>query len=95
MRPNNLLLWTAIRWGCENGYVLFDMGRTDLDDTGLRAFKSGWGAREMPLAYSTLSPEPLQSVTGRLMPIMQTVIRNSPLWVCRATGELLYKHFGV
>ena len=93
--PNNLLLWAAIRWGCENGYVLFDMGRTDLNNTGLRAFKSGWGAQEAPLAYSALSAEPSRSMTGKLMPIMQTVIRNSPLWVCRATGELFYKHFGV
>jgi lipid II:glycine glycyltransferase (peptidoglycan interpeptide bridge formation enzyme) len=95
LRPNNLVMWAAIRWGCENGYSLFDMGRTDIDDAGLRAFKSGWGAEETPLAYSTLSAEPSQPVTGKLMPIMQTVIRNSPPWVCRATGELLYKHFGV
>ena len=48
----------------------------------------------MPLAYSTLSSEPSQSVTGKLMPVMQTVIQYSPEWVCRVTGELLYKHFG-
>ena len=94
MRPNNLLFWTAIRWGCENGDTLFDIGKTDLANTGLREFKSGWGAKEMPLAYSTLSPEPPRSITGKLMPILQKVIRNSPLWVCRAMGELLYKHFG-
>ncbi len=92
--PNNLLLWTAIRWGCEHGYTLFDMGKTDLDNTGLRAFKSGWGAEEMPLAYSTLSAEPSRSATGKLMPIMQTIIRHSPPWVCRVTGEFLYRYVG-
>jgi hypothetical protein len=30
LRPNNLLLWRAIQWACENGYHTFDMGRTDL-----------------------------------------------------------------
>jgi hypothetical protein len=94
LRPNNLLFWTAIRWGCEHGYTLFDMGRTDLANTGLRAFKSGWGADEMPLAYSTLSTEPSRPMADKLMPIMHTVIRSSPLWVCRAMGKLLYKHFG-
>lgn len=94
LRPNNLLFWTAIQWGCENGYTLFDMGKTDLDNTGLRAFKNGWGAKEVPLAYSTLSIEPIQSRTENLLPVMQIVIRNSPLWLCRAMGELLYKHFG-
>jgi CelD/BcsL family acetyltransferase involved in cellulose biosynthesis len=94
LRPNNLLFWTAIQWGCENGYTVFDMGKTDLVNTGLREFKSGWGAKEMPLAYSTLSAEPLHSKTGRLMPIMNIIIRNSPVYVCRAMGELLYKYFG-
>jgi hypothetical protein len=94
LRPNNLLMWTAIRWGCENGFVTFDMGRTDLDNHGLREFKSGWGTREAPLTYSTLSRERQHSLTESLMPVLRLVIRNSPPWVCRATGELLYKHFG-
>ena len=54
LRPNNLLLWTAIRWGCTNGFRLFDFGRSDLDNRGLRDFKDGWGTREKPLLYSTL-----------------------------------------
>ena len=51
-RPNNLVLWTAIRWGCEHGYHLMDFGKTDLANQGLRDFKSGWGATETPLIYS-------------------------------------------
>ena len=94
LRPNNLLFWTAIQWGCENGYSLFDMGKTDLANTGLRAFKSGWGADEMPLVYSSLPPQSSSSVTDRLMPIMQSAIQHSPAWVCRVTGELVYRYFG-
>ena len=44
--PNNALLMEAIRWGCHHGYHTFDMGRTDLDNKGLRSFKRGWGAQE-------------------------------------------------
>jgi CelD/BcsL family acetyltransferase involved in cellulose biosynthesis len=94
LRPNDLLLWTAIRWGCENGYTLLDMGRTDLKDNGLRQFKNRWGATETPLAYSTFSDRPTRPTSGRLTQVMETVIRNSPLWVCQAMGELLYKHVG-
>jgi CelD/BcsL family acetyltransferase involved in cellulose biosynthesis len=94
LRPNNLLFWTGIQWGCENGYTLFDMGRTDLANTGLRRFKRDWGAEELPLAYSMLSGTPPRSASGKLTPIMQTVISKSPVWVCRAAGELLYRHFG-
>jgi len=94
LRPNNLLFWTGIRWGCENGYTLFDMGRTDLTNTGLREFKNRWGTEEVPLTYSILSATPPRPMNGKLMRVMQTVIRNSPVWVCRAAGELLYRHFG-
>ena len=55
LRPNYLLTWTAIRWGCENGFRIFDFGRTDVADIGLRTFKSRWGAVELPLIYSTMA----------------------------------------
>ncbi len=96
LRPNNLLFWSAIKWGCENGYRKLDMGRTDLDNTGLRRFKKGWGARETTLTYSMIATEPSstkKSVT--LVPhVMQTIIQRSPSWVCRLTGELLYGRIG-
>lgn len=94
LRPNNLLFWTAIRWGCENGYTLLDMGRTDSNNTGLRQFKNRWGAEELSLVYSTLCDEPARAVSGQLMRALQALIRNSPLWVCRAAGEVLYRHVG-
>jgi len=94
LRPNHLLFWTAIRWGCEHGCTVFDLGRTDVANTGLRAFKNRWGATEVPLTYSTLPAASRWRVPGRLMPGLQTMVRHSPLWVCRAAGALLYRHFG-
>jgi lipid II:glycine glycyltransferase (peptidoglycan interpeptide bridge formation enzyme) len=93
-RPNNLLSWAAMRWGCENGYTVFDLGRTELENAGLRRFKSGWGAEESPLTYSMLSAAPPGTGNGKLMSLMETVIQKAPPWVCRATGELLYRYFG-
>ena len=93
-RPNNLLSWTAMRWGCENGYTVFDLGRTELENAGLRRFKKGWGAEESPLTYSMLSTTPPDTDNGKLMSLMETVIQKAPPWVCRLTGELLYRHFG-
>jgi hypothetical protein len=92
LRPNNLLFANAIRWGAEHAYRVFDLGRTDLTNTGLRDFKSKWGAIEMPLAYSSLPPMDCQFTTSALMTTMQTVIRHSPGWICRVIGELLYRH---
>lgn len=93
-RPNNLLSWTAMRWGCENGFTSFDLGRTGLEHGGLRRFKQGWGAEEDKLSYSTL-PGPTQDAgDGKLMSYMETVIQKTPPWVCKAAGELLYRHYG-
>ena len=95
LRPNNLLLWYAIRWGCEHGYHVFDWGRTDLDAAGLREFKLGWGSEEQLLHYSVLADRPPKaSPAGKARRLLTPLIQRSPAWVCRATGELLYGHFG-
>lgn len=93
-RPNNLIMWTAIQKGCENGFTHFDMGRTDLEQKGLRTFKSRWGARETPLFYTSLGANAIPKGEGKLMGYMHTILQKSPTWVCRLSGELLYKHFG-
>jgi lipid II:glycine glycyltransferase (peptidoglycan interpeptide bridge formation enzyme) len=94
LRPNNLLFWEGINWGCENGYSLFEFGRTDVANHGLCRYKRGWGAQEDPLTYAQLSETPPKPENGRTNQLSQSVIRKAPLWVCRFSGELLYKHFG-
>lgn len=92
LRANNLMLWYAIRWGCENGYQVFDWGRTDLEDEGLRDFKLGWGSEEQMLQYTILADHPPRLASrGRLRKAMKIIIQHSPLFVCRIMGELLYR----
>jgi CelD/BcsL family acetyltransferase involved in cellulose biosynthesis len=91
---NYLLLWSAIRWGCENGYRVFDLGRSDLDQPLLRGFKDGWGAREEPLSYAWIARAPVKMRVRRLDGALGMVIRNSSPWLCRAVGELFYKYAG-
>jgi len=93
-RPNNLLSWTAMRWGCENGMTAFDLGRSGLEDEGLCRFKRGWGAEEQPLTYCTLSAAKPGTGDGKLISRIEPIIRKAPPWVCKAMGELLYRHFG-
>lgn len=94
LRPNNLLFWSGIEWACKHGYATFDFGRTDIANSGLSRYKRGWGAIEEPLTYSYFTGKPISSTDGKMQKIMQSVIQKSPLWVCRISGELLYKHFG-
>jgi CelD/BcsL family acetyltransferase involved in cellulose biosynthesis len=89
---NHLLFWTAIRSACEDGATTFDLGRSDVDQQALRSFKTGWGAREEPLAYSWIARAPVRASSHRAERAMGVVIRNSAPWLCRAIGELLYKY---
>jgi CelD/BcsL family acetyltransferase involved in cellulose biosynthesis len=91
LRPNHLLFWTVIRWACQHGCRTFDFGRTEPDNAGLRAFKSGWGAQEHPLTYSSVGAAAADGLAlgARLV---RPVIQHSPAWVCRLAGELLYRY---
>jgi len=94
LRPNHLLTWTAFQWGCENGFATFDFGRADLGDEGLSEYKRRWGADEIPLSYSYYPSAPKADRKSRFIPVMQTIIRKSPIWVTRLSGQLLYRYLG-
>jgi len=90
-RPNNLVLWTAIQQGADQGYRWLDLGRSELDNQGLREFKRRWGAAEVPLVYSHVSDHAPSHVTGLAPAALTRIIQRSPPIVCRAIGELLYR----
>ncbi len=88
----HLIFWSAIRWASENGFRAFDLGRSNVEQTQLRSFKTGWSAREEALPYSWIARAPIAAPSRRLNDAMGVVIRNSAPWLCRAMGELLYKY---
>jgi CelD/BcsL family acetyltransferase involved in cellulose biosynthesis len=91
LRPNNLLFGEAIRRACEDGAAVFDFGRSDLEHAGLRAFKAGWGASEVPLVYTSTGqrPAPAGSFASRLA---SAALRRAPIRMSRALGETLYRY---
>jgi hypothetical protein len=91
LRPNDLIFWNAIRWGCENGYSILDFGRTDIENIGLRDYKSRWGANESELYYC-YAPVLPQHRPIWLEKIFAQIIMHSPQYVCRLSGELLYRY---
>jgi len=91
-RPNHLLFWHAIRSSCELGYRRFDFGKTDLANSGLRAFKGGWGTREEPLVYSSIADGPSPARNSRGARVMSASIRHAPAMLCRALGATLYRY---
>lgn len=92
LRPNHALHWTAIEWACRNGYELYDFGRTDPENQGLRDFKGSWAAVEEPLLTSCVGDAQARVGSGRAIDVLERTIKRSPPWVCRALGELLYRY---
>jgi CelD/BcsL family acetyltransferase involved in cellulose biosynthesis len=90
-RPNDLLMSSAIREACGGGSRTFDFGRSELSATGLRAFKSSWGAAEAPLQYATIGAGEQTEVSGA-DGVVGSVLRRAPTWVTRAVGEMLYRY---
>lgn len=91
-KPNHALVWHAIRSAVDDGYVTFDFGRSDESNSGLRAFKAGWGAEERPLVYTVVGAVPPPEGGGRGRHALEAVIRRSPPFVCRLLGETLYRY---
>ena len=94
LRPNNLLFMEAIQWGCENNQHTLDFGRTDYDNTGLREFKTTWGATESPLAFTYFGKHDQARASGRLKRVMSVTIKHAPPSFSRLVGATLYRHFG-
>ena len=95
LRANNALFQEAISRAVAGGARVFDWGRTDFDDEGLRRFKASWGSSEQELVYTTLGVEsPATLSGGRAAALSRTVIRRSPSAVGRLAGALLYRYSG-
>jgi serine/alanine adding enzyme len=95
LHPELLLIWTAISWGCANGYEFFDFGRTDDGDDEQLAMKRQWGAEETRLTYSYIA-SPQQNKLPQntwLSNLGQAFIRRSPDWVCRVIGWFQHRIF--
>jgi serine/alanine adding enzyme len=50
LSPNMLLYWAMLEYACDNGFALFDFGRSS-PGSGTFRFKQQWGARAHPLLW--------------------------------------------
>ena len=94
-RPNNLVMWEAIKWYAQNGFKSFNFGRTEPENQGLLQFKRGWGAKKETKNYYKYD------LTKNCFLADQSGIKSSykffkhmPSTLLRLTGNLLYRHVG-
>ncbi len=96
LRPNNLIMWEAIKWYAQNGYKSLCFGRTALDNAGLLSFKIGWGTDEEIIKYYRYDLLQKAFVTERslLNKSHRRIFRIMPVPLLRMLGTLVYKHIG-
>ncbi len=87
------LMWNAIEQACANGHALFDMGRSDLDHSGLTEYKDRWGAKKTCLTYyrhpaQTARPAALRPAVSLAKKLFSRMPAGLATWV----GRLVYRH---
>jgi hypothetical protein len=85
------VFWETIKRANAAGLTTFDLGRSDLDNPGLIAFKSRFGARKSLLTYLRLGARSRASASFR-SPLPSGVARRMPSYVLIIAGKMLYRH---
>lgn len=92
---NNFMYWMLIRYGCENGYRVYDFGRSK-KGTGSFDFKKRWGMTmtDLPYQYYLVLKQSLPD-TSPLNPKFALGIRlwrKLPMPVANTFGPIIAKH---
>ena len=88
------LFWQAVQDAIAIGCAELDMGRSDIDNAGLIAFKEHWGARGTVLRYWTYPNQPQKPRSAWQKNLAKRVVSAAPDAVLQAVGTILYPHIG-
>jgi hypothetical protein len=96
LRANNLVMWEAVKWFAERGFKTLCLGRTDMENEGLRQFKNGWGAGENQIQYFKydLRQDAFIAARPKGKPAYTSLFRATPIPVLNVIGSLVYRHIG-
>jgi hypothetical protein len=96
LRASNLVMWEAIKWGCDQGYRTLCFGRTEPDNEGLRQFKTGWGVRERLIKYYRfdLQKNIFVGTSMVIKPLYRKIFSKIPIPALNMLGRILYRHMG-
>ena len=96
LRASNLVMWEAIKWGCDRGYRSLCFGRTEPDNEGLRQFKAGWGARERLIKYYRFDLQKGAFIKTPVIinPLFRKIFSKLPIPALNMLGSILYRHMG-
>ncbi len=94
LRPNNLLMWEAIKHCASLGVTELHLGRTSLFNDGLRHFKLGFGAVEETIQYAKYDfrRNGFVSDVDRSEGPLNAMFRCLPMPLLTQAGRFLYPH---
>jgi Uncharacterized protein involved in methicillin resistance len=94
LRANNLVMWEAIRWFCNNGFATLCFGRTEPENDGLRQFKQGWNTEERIMHDYLFDLKKEQFIKRKQMVsgLHNHVFRSLPVWMLKIIGSAIYKY---
>jgi CelD/BcsL family acetyltransferase involved in cellulose biosynthesis len=98
-RFNNLggtpmLFWNAMQDAKRQGIEVLDLGRSDIDNDGLIAFKGHLGGEKSVLNYWRYPAPPVASKASHTKKYAQKLIAVAPDISLVMLGNLLYRHIG-
>jgi lipid II:glycine glycyltransferase (peptidoglycan interpeptide bridge formation enzyme) len=89
------LFWRVIQGAQARGFAELDLGRSDIDQPGLIAFKDHLGATRSRLTYYSYPPRQTNVARGEwISSVARGVLPHLPDSVLDLAGRLLYKHLG-
>jgi hypothetical protein len=93
--PNNFMYYDLMRWGGQNGYSVFDFGRSKRVK-GSYDFKGRWGMMERELPYEVHlvngSKLPDYSPANPVFRLPIECWKRLPVGIARAVGPLLIRY---
>jgi len=96
LRASDLAMWEGIKWHAQNGYRSLCLGRTALDNTGLRRFKARWSADEQIINYYKydVRQDSFVTETSLVKDSYRRILSKMPIPLLKVLGSLLYQHVG-
>lgn len=96
----HLLFWNSIQEAKAKGLQAFDLGRSELRNTGLITFKKRWGAARVDMTYLKYSRRGASSglvsfeADNWKVRMARNVFSYTPSRVLSLVGSLCYRHIG-
>jgi len=94
LRGNNMVIWEGIRFLAQNGAETLHLGRTSLENDGLRRFKLTWGTEEEMIKYLKFDTAAGVWITGRdaASGFHEAIFSRLPSAMNRLAGSIIYPH---